>query len=92
MYFSPENSGGTDCLIPVPQEKIDKNEVGMSGYRGRECISGVFWTFNEDWGYPVSYCIWWGSHSVLILNRSSRCLTFHLSNFNTAYIIAFSKH
>ena len=23
LFFLPENSGGTDCLIPVPQEKID---------------------------------------------------------------------
>ena len=67
-------------------------EVGMSGCRGWECTLGVFWIFNEDWVYPVSYYIRWGSHSVFIFNKSCRCLTFHLVNFNTAFSIAFSKH
>ena len=93
LHFLPENRLWLDWLShSLPTRGNWWYEVGMSGCRGWECTSGVFWIFNEDWGYPVSYYIWWGSHSVFIFNKSCRSLTFHLVNFNTAFSIAFSKH
>lgn len=56
LYFLPENSGGTDCLIPVPQGKID--EVKLECQDEEENVFHEYFEYlmkTEGIQYPTTY-------------------------------------
>ncbi|XP_067037606.1 uncharacterized protein [Acropora muricata] len=52
-----ENSGGTDCLIPVPQEKIDEMKLECQGVEEESIFQEYFEYLMETEGiqYPTRY-------------------------------------
>ena len=57
LFFLPENSGGTDCLIPVPQEKIDEMRLECQGAMEENVFQEYFEYLIETEGiqYPTRY-------------------------------------
>ena len=78
LYFLPENSGGTDCLIPIPQEKIDEIKLECEDAEEENVLQEYFEYLMDTEGiqYPTMY-----DEAVTLF-----------SYFKTAYIIAFSKY
>ena len=57
LFFLPENSGGTDCLIPVPQEKIDEMKLECQGVEEESIFQEYFEYLMKTEGiqYPTRY-------------------------------------
>ena len=57
MFFLPENSGGTNCLIPVPREKIDEMKLECQGAEEESIFQEYFEYLMATEGiqYPTRY-------------------------------------
>ena len=57
LFFLPENSGGTDCLISVPQEKIDEMNLECQCVEEESIFQEYFEYSMETEGiqYPTRY-------------------------------------